>query len=150
MRATGRKARWTRAAAALLGAAAALALAGARAEPAACLAFEPAPVAVQGTLRLQVFAGPPHYRSIESGDQAEAIWMLQPDAPLCVAARDGEIGSITLQDVRSVQVVPRTPLSMSLNGRAARLQGTLSRPHDGHAHALVLLRTTHAEAAAAP
>lgn len=114
----------------------------------ACLEYEPAQVRLEGTLALQVFPGPPHYRSFESGDQPESIWLLQLDAPICIAALASEIGSIALQDVRTIRIVPRTTLALSLNGHAARLDGTLYRPRDGHAHALVLLRTTHAEAAA--
>ena len=107
-----------------------------------CLRFEPVDVSLAGTLQLAVFPGPPHYKSFETGDQPESIWLLTLAEPVCVDPIEGDADNAPAPQVTVVQVVPRAPFSLSFNGRRAHVQGTLYRPRGGHAHAPVLLRAT--------
>lgn len=127
-------------AASLLATLLALPAGGARA--ADCLRFEPDDVTLAGTLRLEVFPGPPHYRSFETGDQPESIWMLTLAEPACIDPIAGDADNAAATRVTVVQVVPRAPFSVNYNSRRAHVQGTLYRPHGGHPHAPVLLRAT--------
>ncbi len=107
-----------------------------------CLRFEPDDVTLAGTLRLEVFPGPPHYKSFETGDQPESIWMLTLAEPICIDPIAGDSDNAAATQVAVVQVVPRAPFAVGYNGRRAHVQGTLYRPRGGHAHASVLLRAT--------
>jgi hypothetical protein len=53
-------------------------------EPAGCRSYEPALVALHGTLHRKTFAGPPNYRDIRKGDKAET-YSLHLDSPICVS-----------------------------------------------------------------
>jgi hypothetical protein len=108
-----------------------------------CVHYEPEVVHLDGTLILRVLPGPPHYRSFETGDQPESVWMFTPRAPLCIdGVPDDEVNTGQSQ-VKAVQIVPRTSFNMGLNGKAARVEGTLYRDRGGHAHASVLMRVTN-------
>lgn len=107
-----------------------------------CLRFEPAEETLTGTLRLQVVPGPPHYRSFETGDQPESIWLLVLATPVCIDATPDDDVNAAVAQVDVVQIIPRTGFAVAFNGRNAHVQGTLYRPHGGHAHAQVLLRAT--------
>ena len=133
-------ARWRHCAALALLAAAALP--SARGQGTDCLSYEPAEVSLQGRLELAVFPGPPHYRSFEAGDVPESVWLLRLAAPVCIAALADDLNNTAQGRVETVQIVPRAPFSVSLNGTTARVDGTLYRPQGGHAHAGVMLRAT--------
>jgi hypothetical protein len=107
-----------------------------------CLRYEPEDITLAGTLQLQVYPGPPHYKSFDTGDQPESVWMLTLAQPLCIDATPGDLANIAMQGVARVQVVPRAPFSVSYNGRRAHVQGTLFHAHGGHFHADILLRAT--------
>lgn len=107
-----------------------------------CLRFEPDDVTLAGTLRLQVFPGPPHYKSFETGDQPESIWMLTLAEPACIDPIAGDSDNAAATGITVVQVVPRAAFSVGYNGKRAHVQGTLYRPRGGHPHAPVLLRAT--------
>lgn len=128
---------------ALLGAAL---LAPVHAQTPACLAYEPAEVSLQGRLEMAVFPGPPHYRSFDTGDAPESVWLLHLAAPVCIAALADDLNNTAQGRVETVQIVPRAPFSMALNGGTVRVTGTLYRPHGGHPHAGVLLRATVVQA----
>lgn len=113
-----------------------------RANAESCYRYEPDVVVVEGTLQLKVFAGPPNYKAVEFGDQPEAIWMLTPSHPLCIAALADDRWNIARDAVQIIEIVPRTSFNVSLNGKVAQVQGSLSRAHDGHHHAEILLRAT--------
>ncbi len=111
-----------------------------------CLAYEAAPVSLQGTLRLAVFPGPPHYRSFESGDAPQSVWLLHLEAPVCIAALAEDLNPAARVQVDTVQIVPRTGFGIALNGAAARVEGTLARA-GAHAHAAALLQATRVQPA---
>jgi hypothetical protein len=119
-----------------------IAAAGARAQGSDCLRYEPEDVTLAGTLQLQVYPGPPHYKSFDTGDQPESVWMLTLAKPVCLDATPGDTANTVAPRVERVQIVPRSPFSVSLNGKAAHVQGTLYRPHGGHPHADILMRAT--------
>jgi hypothetical protein len=114
--------------------------AGARASD--CLRYEPEDVTLAGTLQLQVYPGPPHYKSFDTGDQPESVWMLTLVKPICVDATPGDAANTAAVQVVRVQIVPRAPFSVSYNGRVAHVQGTLYRARGGHPHADILMRAT--------
>jgi len=99
-------------------------------------------VTLAGTLRLDVVPGPPHYKSFETGDRPEGVWMLTPASPLCFDATPGDDSNPAASNVQVVQIIPRTAFSVAYNGKIAHVRGTLYRPHGGHPHAQVLLRAT--------
>jgi len=105
-----------------------------------CYRYEPDVVVVEGTLELKAFAGPPNYKSIEFGDQPEVRWMLKPLQPLCIAALADDRWDIARDSVQIIEIIPRTTFNVSLNGKVAQVQGTLTRAHDGHHHAEILMR----------
>jgi len=120
-----------------------LALAAADAAQAGdCLRFEPEEVTLAGTLRMDVVPGPPHYQSFETGDRPESVWLLALAVPVCIDATPGDANNAAADHVDLVQIIPRTGFSVAYNGKTARVQGTLYRPHGGHPHATVLLRAT--------
>jgi hypothetical protein len=107
-----------------------------------CYRYEPDVVVVEGTLELKAFAGPPNYKSIEFGDQPETRWMLKPLQPLCIAALADDRWNIARDAVQIIEIIPRTAFNISLNGKVAQVQGTLTRAHGGHHHAEILMRAT--------
>lgn len=72
-----------------------------------CLDYGPEVVVLSGVLTSEEHPGPPNYASIENGDQAETIWVIDLDAPICVrgsvepnAAEDdvGQVQFLQIQD----------------------------------------------------
>jgi len=107
-----------------------------------CQRYEPELVRLDGNLQLKVFAGPPHYQSVETGDQPETVWLLTLAHPICIAAMPDDAWNLARDDVHTIQIVPRTAFPISLNGKSAQVQGTLYRAHGGHSHADIILRAT--------
>jgi len=112
------------------------------AQAAPCLQYEPEPVRLVGHLDLKVFAGPPHYRSVETGDRPESVWMLRPASPVCVDAIADDAWSIGWDNVPMIEIVARTSIPLSLNGKAVQVEGTVFRARSGHTHAQIQLRAT--------
>lgn len=107
-----------------------------------CQRYEPDLVDLKGDLQLTVFPGPPHYRSVETGDQPEAVWMLQLAKPICIEAIADDPWNVARDGVQTIEVIPRTAFPVSLNGKPVQLQGTLFRARGGHRHAEIVLRAT--------
>ena len=66
-----------------------------------CYDYEASGVELSGQLRRRVFAGPPNYESIQSGDRPDTVWVLRLDRSICVRA-DSLHGS--LRKVTEVQL----------------------------------------------
>ncbi len=111
-----------------------------------CLKYEPEVVHLHGVLHLQVFPGPPHYRSIETGDAPETVWLLTLDQPACVDAVPDDNLDTAQSNLRVIQIVPRAAFGLALNGKPAVVEGMLYRAHGGHPHSEVLLRGTKVSA----
>jgi hypothetical protein len=107
-----------------------------------CLRYEPEVVRLHGQLRLTVFPGPPHYRSLDAGDQPETVWLLALDRPACIDPIADDAWNIAQSDVRLVQIIPRAPFNVAMNGKPGVVEGTLYRAHGGHPHAEIVLRAT--------
>ena len=95
-----------------------------------------------GILHLEVFPGPPHYTSFDTGDQPESIWMLTLGKAICIDASPGDATNAAAPHITVIQIVPRSAFSVAFNGKPAHVLGTLYRAHGGHQHAQVLLRAT--------
>src|SRR5438445_8055712 len=76
-------------------------------EPAGCRSYEPALVALHGTLHRKTFAGPPNYRDIRKGDKPETYWLLNLD-PQIVVSKDKPEPNLnpSQKNVRRVQRGP--------------------------------------------
>ena len=115
------------------------------AQEALCATYEPDEIALEGVLRLTLQPGPPHFRSVESGDMPEPVWMFTPDHPLCLDGIPGDAWSVAMTGIAVVEVIPRTPLAAALNGARVRVLGSLARPRVGHPRSVVVLRAVRTE-----
>lgn len=106
-----------------------------------CLEYEPASVALIGTVRLEVHAGPPNYSSIADGDRSETIVVLQLDAPICVNA-SSEADFERHDGVLQVQLVQGSTGLSGWVGRKVRVEGTLFEAHTGHHRYPVLMEAS--------
>jgi hypothetical protein len=77
-----------------------------------CLEYE-TDVELTGTLREEIFPGPPEWESVERGDKPLAYWILHPDKPICVNEwRPGDLIDPAEKDIDQVQLQPGTPIYM--------------------------------------
>ncbi|HYB49870.1 MAG TPA: hypothetical protein VED47_02055 [Burkholderiaceae bacterium] len=107
-----------------------------------CLHYEPDEVDLQGTLQLKAFAGPPHYKSVELGDQPEAVWILTLPRPICIAPLPDDDWNVARDGVQTIEVVARTAFTVDLNGALVNIRGTLTRARGAHRHAEITLRAS--------
>jgi hypothetical protein len=80
-----------------------MAVSSARAQ---CLSYG-GKVHLAGTLERKTFPGPPEFESIAAGDEAETVWLLRLDAPVCVAAdrRDASGVNAAASSLKEVQLL---------------------------------------------
>ena len=114
----------------------------ARSQAAACLAYEPQVVSIEGRLELKLYPGGPHYKSIEGGDMPEPTWILTPRAPICLDEIPGDDWNRARSGIEFIQVLPRMAMPHGVNGHVVRVEGTLYRPRSGHPHSAIVLRAT--------
>ena len=118
-------------------------------EPAACRSYEPAPVALHGTLSRRTFAGPPNYRDIRKGDRAETYWLLNLDSPICVnqdkVEPDLNPGQKNVRRVQLVLNLGEYKRFKMLMGKRVVATGSLFGAHTAHHHTPVLLIVTSLE-----
>ena len=115
--------------------------------PVGCSSYEPALTQLSGKLVRKVFPGPPSYESVQKGDEAEVVWLVKLDSPLCVKA---DIVQPDLnpehKNVRLVQLVLDGALldrAKSLRGKYVVASGSLFGAHTGHHRTPLLLRATY-------
>ena len=118
-------------------------------EPSGCRSYEPAVVALHGTLVRKTFAGPPNYEDIRKGDAAETYWLLNLDSPICVDEdkTDPDLNPAQ-KNIRRVQLVldPKAYEQFkALLGKRVVATGSLFGAHTGHHHTPVLLTVTSLE-----
>jgi hypothetical protein len=112
-------------------------------EVAGCESYESDAVSLHGILTRKTFAGPPNYRDIHRGDEAEIVWLLKLESPICVDEDkvQPEINP-SQRNVREVQLVlnkeHRTGVDLLL-GRRIVVSGRLLGAHAAHHHTAVLL-----------
>ena len=116
-----------------------------------CLQYEPAVVALHGTLVRKTFAGPPNYSEIRKGDQAETTWLLDLDSPICVTQdmSDPDL-SPSQKNVRRIQLVldqVAYERYKALLGKRVVATGSLFGAPTGHHHTPVLLTVSSLEQA---
>jgi hypothetical protein len=120
-------------------------------EPPGCSSYEPAVVALHGTLIRRTFAGPPNYTDIQKGDQPETYFLLNLDSPICVNEDKSSPELYPLQkDVHRVQLVldeQAYERFKMLLGKRVVATGSLFGAHTGHHHTSILLTVTSLEKA---
>ena len=113
-------------------------------EPAGCLSYEPALVALHGTLTRRTFAGPPNYEDIRKGDKAETFLFLNLVSPTCVNEDKAEPDlNPSQKNIRRVQLVlveaGAHDRVKALLGKSVVVTGTLFGGITAHHHTPVLL-----------
>lgn len=108
-----------------------------------CLSYEPAKVALTGTIMRKTFPGPPNYESIENGDEPETYWILKLKKPVCVKGNpDDELNSETEKNVKNIHLVidgEKYARYRHLVSKNVVAQGTLFHAHTAHHRTKVLL-----------
>jgi Domain of unknown function (DUF4431) len=99
-------------------------------------------LSLRGTLRQQLFAGPPNFESIANGDEERRTFILELPESICL--NDGGDFSDPSERVVTVHVgvgAPEvSPLLMALVDRVIEVEGEAFASHTGHHNApLVLL-----------
>lgn len=123
------------------------ALAVAQLEMAGCKTYEPALVALHGTLVVKTAPGPPNYKDVRKGDEPETFWLLKLDSPICVDEDKAQPDlNPSQKDLRQVQLVldkAHEERANALKGKRVVASGTLFVAHTGHHHTPVLLSVTY-------
>jgi hypothetical protein len=116
-------------------------------ELAGCRSYKPATVGLHGTLVRETFAGPPNYQDIRKGDEAETVWLVKLDSPICIKQDEAEPDVNPRQkDVRRVQLVLNKEdgeRAVALLGKRVVATGSLFGAHSRHHHTPVLLTVTY-------
>ncbi|MCA1602927.1 MAG: hypothetical protein LC776_15275, partial [Acidobacteria bacterium] len=93
-----------------------------------CLEYGPT-VSLKGTLRSQMFPGPPNYDSIKRGDRKETAIILQLAARACTTGNDPQGLDVPETGLREMQLVVRKEahwkIIRRLIGKRAIVTGTL-------------------------
>jgi len=107
-----------------------------------CLEYG-ATVSLSGTLRSQVFPGPPNYESIKRGDRKETAIILTLMARVCTTDSDPQVVDVPETGIREMQLVVTKNLHWKtvrrLMGKRAVVTGTLFHVHTGHHRTKVLV-----------
>jgi hypothetical protein len=116
-----------------------------------CLKYGPTVVSLTGTLRSQVFPGPPNYESIKKGDRKETAIILTLGESICTTGDDPQGLDLPETDVREIQLVvmknAHWKIIRRLTGRRAKVTGTLFHAHTGHHRTKVLIDVSNIRAA---
>ena len=102
-----------------------------------CLNYEPAEVALEGTISRRSF--------MNASDQKEVVWILRLAKPVCVNADEGSDFNVERSRVTDVQLVLDADMFAKyrrLLGKKVRAAGTLFGEHTGHHFTPVLLDVT--------
>ena len=107
-----------------------------------CLEYGPT-VSLTGTLRSQVFPGPPNYESIKRGDRKETAIILTLVARTCTTGNDPQGLDVPEIGIREMQLVITKDAQWKtvrrLMGKRAIVTGTLFHAHTGHHRTKVLV-----------
>jgi len=129
-----------------------LVLSSFRATSAQCLNYWPAVITITGTLRAQIFPGPPNYESIKRGDRKERAIILTLRAPKCTTGGDPRNFDDPETNVREMQlVVTKSAHWKTVERRLGKrvvVTGTLYHGFNGHHRTRVLIDVTSIRAAA--
>jgi hypothetical protein len=113
---------------------------GSTAKAQKCLGYGPT-VSLTGTIRSQVFPGPPNYESIKSGDRKETATILKLTAPTCTIGNDPP--DLAETGLREMQLVVRKSADWETirrrRGKRVIVSGTLFHAITGHHRTKVLI-----------
>ena len=113
-------------------------------------------ISLQGTLRFQIFAGPPNFEDVRKGDAPEPAYILQLDTPICVIGDDGADPNVRFDTVQILLSEPASgpPSSNALSrliGRPVLVEGRSAfLAHTAHHHAPLLLSVSRVTLATDP
>ncbi|HEX3131724.1 MAG TPA: DUF4431 domain-containing protein [Thermoanaerobaculia bacterium] len=108
--------------------------------PPVCLGYEPKVVALTGVVKRVIAPGPPNYESVAKGDQAETIWVLHVEQPICVEADPTNESNSSESGVTDLQlIISNYGRYRSLLGKRVEVSGQLTHATTGHHHTAVLL-----------
>src|SRR5688500_18092266 len=118
-----------------------------------CLKYGPAVITLTGTLRSQVFPGPPNYESIKRGDRKERAIILILTTPVCTTSHEPPQGLDEAEkNVREIQlVVTKSAHWKTVERRLTKrvvITGTLFHSHTGHHRTKVLINVASIRSAA--
>jgi hypothetical protein len=116
-----------------------------------CLEYGPT-VSLTGTLRSEVFPGPPNYESIKRGDRKERAIILTLATRACTTGNDPQGFDVPESGIREMQLVVTKDTHWKtvrrLMGKRAIVTGTLFHAHTGHHRTKVLIDVASIRAAA--
>ena len=110
-----------------------------------CLQYGPT-VSLRGTLRSQVFSGPPNYESIKRGDRKETAIILTLVSRTCTSGNSPDSFDVPERKIREMQLVVTKPAHWKLverrMGKRVVITGTLFHANTGHHRTKVLIYVT--------
>jgi Domain of unknown function (DUF4431) len=113
-----------------------------------CLGYGPT-VSLTGTIRSQVFPGPPDYESIKSGDRKETATILRLTASTCTIGNDPR--DLPETGLREMQLVVTRSADWETirrrRGKRVIVRGTLFHAITGHHRTKVLIEVANIRAA---
>ncbi|MFZ0061050.1 MAG: DUF4431 domain-containing protein [Pyrinomonadaceae bacterium] len=116
-----------------------------------CLEYGPT-VSLAGTLRSQVFPGPPNYESIRRGDRKERAIILTLVKHTCMSGNDPQGLDVSESNIREMQlVVTETRHWKTVEARLSKrvvVTGTLFHGFNGHHRTKILVYVSNIRAAA--
>ena len=106
-----------------------------------CITYEPNTISLYGRITRKVFAGPPNYENVAKGDEAEQVWVLRLNRPVCVAASAQWEAEANVSEIQLVFGEGSSQYNRyeSLLGKKVVAKGRLFQAHTGHHHTKVLL-----------
>jgi hypothetical protein len=110
-----------------------------------CLEYGPT-VSLTGTLRSQVFAGPPNYESIKRGDRKETAIILSLVARTCTTGNDPQGVDVPETSIREMQLVVTKSADWKTiqrrMGKRVAVTGSLFHAINGHHRTKVLINVS--------
>lgn len=97
----------------------------------ACLEYE-VDVELTGTLKEEIFPGPPEWESVERGDKPLRYWILHLDKPICLNPwKPGDLIDIAEKNIDRVQIQPGGVKNLYINyqqylNKRVKVKGSLS------------------------
>jgi hypothetical protein len=110
--------------------------------------FEPDISVISGTLKAEMYYGPPNYGDSPETDSKEYSYILYPDHAINVIQKSNKKDdfNFTTNNVVKFQLAPISDISLhSLVGKKIKVTGTFFCKLTGHHHTDVLLAVTKAE-----
>ena len=103
--------------------------------------FEPEISTLTGSVKLEVFYGPPGYGENPKTDKKEPTYILHLPKPINVIATDPEDElNYTARNITKIQLVNSGNFKISsFNNKTVKVSGTFFSAHTGHHHTDVLL-----------